>query len=266
VSVDFGFSASCKECIALLHDSRMTHGGNEHFSSISTVMRQFDSTQHDMGLFVDELQIRGIDLSSIDIVTGMSALHYAVRSGAANVGNDEQATKIVAQLLTQPGVDVNGRCKYAEMPPLHYAALYNCPLVIRELAKTKPFKGVTIQAPCDLNAAMYDDHGGTAYHHAVIAGHPEVVQALLDVGADHTIVNDHNYTPLMCAQEHYDRGATDNDLATDEELRIIIELLKDVENKIPAGRWVDLQGHFCEGAIVEIYRDGSGVNESTTKS
>jgi ankyrin repeat protein len=187
-------------------------------------MRQFDTTQQDMGLFVDELQIRGVDMASIDVVTGMSAIHYAVRSGAANVGHDERAAKIVAQLLTQPGVHINTRCKYAMMTPLHYAALYNCPLVIHQLAKTRPLRGVEIQSPCQLDAKINDDHGGTGYHYAVIAGHPEVVRALLDVGADHTITNDSDYTPLMCAQQHYDNGATDKDLATEEELRCVNDL------------------------------------------
>jgi hypothetical protein len=42
-------------------------------------------------------------------------------------------------------------------------------------------------------------------------------------------------------------------------------MLKGVEDRIPNGRWVDLQGHFCGGAVIEIYRNGSGVNETTNE-
>ena len=153
-SVDFGFTASCSECVGKLHANRQVYDRKESYASIATCMRQWDRTQEDIALFIDEVQILGIDLSMCDAVSGMSPLHFAARSGAANVGDDERAAKVVAQLLNQ-GADINQRCHYASMTPLHYAALYGCPLVITELSRTRPYRSAA-----DLNAAVLDDHGG----------------------------------------------------------------------------------------------------------
>jgi len=200
-------------------------------------------------------------LTSVDAVSGMAPLHFAARSGAANIGDDERAAKVVAQLLNQ-GADINQRCHYASMTPLHYAALYGCPWVITELSRTRPYRSAV-----DLNAVILEDHGGSSYHLAVIGGHPEVIRALLAAGADHTRVNGAKHTPLEAALAHYESGAIErHDLATEEELRLIIELLKGVENRIPHGRWIDLQGEFCGGAVIEIRRDGTGVNEDTRQA
>lgn len=260
-SVDFGFTVSCSECVGNLHSNRQVYDRKEAFGSIATCMRQWDKTQEDIALFMDELQILGVDLTSVDAVSGMAPLHFAARSGAANIGDDERAAKVVAQLLNQ-GADINQRCHYASMTPLHYAALYGCPWVITELSRTRPYRSAV-----DLNAVILEDHGGSSYHLAVIGGHPEVIRALLAAGADHTRVNGANHTPLEAALAHYESGAIErHDLATEEELRLIIELLKGVENRIPHGRWIDLQGEFCGGAVIEIRRDGTGVNEDTRQA
>ena len=64
----------------------------------------------------------------------MTLLHYASKSGAAGIGDADNAAKVASMLLSQ-GADVNIRCRWTNMTALHYASYFDVVMVIKILLK-----------------------------------------------------------------------------------------------------------------------------------
>jgi CAP-Gly domain-containing linker protein 3/4 len=92
------------------------------------LLRLFDSpTQHHAEPLLATLLQSGATVNDTDMLTGLSLIHFAVRSGAAGVGDDSKAASIVTSLIRK-GADVNIRCSRTDMTPLQYAAFFGCAL------------------------------------------------------------------------------------------------------------------------------------------
>ena len=76
------------------------------------------------------------------------------------------------QLLLDAGADINAADIYL-WTALHRAAYENRASVVRVLLRHQ-----------DVNLQGQDDHGATALHHAAAGGYREIVQMLIDAGAD----------------------------------------------------------------------------------
>lgn len=64
----------------------------------------------------------------------MTLLHYASKSGAPGIGNEDTAAEVVTMLLSK-GADPNIRCRWTNMTALHYAVYFDVVPVIKILLK-----------------------------------------------------------------------------------------------------------------------------------
>eukprot|EP00039_Didymoeca_costata_P029623 m.25559 g.25559 ORF g.25559 m.25559 type:complete len:959 (+) comp7716_c0_seq1:242-3118(+) len=244
------FSVNCAACVGSLSRTVQSVSPSESFAMIVSCLRQWNDSQSKIDLFFNELRIRGVMLNSIDLVTGMSLIHFAAKSGAQEIGSDEKAAIVVQQLLRN-GIDANTRCMYSGMTPLHYASFYGCPKVIKELAQVPTI---------DINAVL-EDTKSSALHAAVNAGQVSAVRALLGAGVATSLRNSSGNTPLVCAESELSkrRNGIPDGLATEKELVEIIGLLKAAADNLPMGQWIDVDKKFMRGAVISIDRNGNGL-------
>ena len=71
-----------QKCVAKLSGGRDVHSAEEAFNRIVAAIRAWDSNQKMAHVFVHELEARRVPLDMVDTVSGMSLIHFAVRSGA----------------------------------------------------------------------------------------------------------------------------------------------------------------------------------------
>jgi hypothetical protein len=193
--------------------------------------------------------------------SGLAPIHFAAKSGVAEIGSDKKAAALVKVLISVHGADPALRCRWAYMTPMQYAASLGCPLVVAALA----------QSECNVNAAAPELGGGTALHLAQQSEDVKTVQALLDAGADPNRVDSMGRTPLRCAEHTLANGAQDP-LCEEASVREIIELLRtrasDRPRRYPktvpthtldnaTGTWKDVNNRMFAGQPIEIRADGS---------
>jgi ankyrin repeat protein len=121
---------------------------------------------------------------------GGTALNYAVRSG-----HEEMVS-----MLLNSGADISRRGCWRQTVLMH-ASEYGHVVVVRLLLGSKGGR--------DLLGHVLDERtegGRTALWCACLEGHADVVRALLLAGADHTIADNDDTTPLQIAEgeEYYD--------------------------------------------------------------
>lgn len=116
------------------------------------------------------LEIRNFD--------GLSPLHLAVLQGR----------KDLARMLLDAGADINAMdIKSGQSPLMHAVESNNADMV-----------HFLIENRCDVNSQSYS--GNTALHSACGRGQVETVRLLLKSGADSSLKNYHNDTPVMVAK------------------------------------------------------------------
>lgn len=109
---------------------------------------------------------------------GLSPLHLAVLQGH----------KHLARMLLDAGADINAMdIKSGQSPLMHAVESNNVDMV-----------HFLIENRCDVNSQSYS--GNTALHSACGRGQVETVRLLLKSGADSSLKNYHNDTPVMVAK------------------------------------------------------------------
>lgn len=81
-----------------------------------------------------QILVRGAHVNDRDSLTDMTLLHYASKSGAPGIGNEDLAAEVVSMLLSK-GADPNIRCRWTNMTALHYAVYFDVVPVIKILLK-----------------------------------------------------------------------------------------------------------------------------------
>ncbi|XP_047455020.1 B-cell lymphoma 3 protein homolog [Mugil cephalus] len=109
---------------------------------------------------------------------GLSPLHLAVLQGRQDL----------AKMLLEAGADINAMDFKSGQSPLMHAVESNNPDMVHFL----------IENGCDVNSQSYS--GNTALHSACGRGQVDTVRLLLKSGADSSIKNNHNDTPVMVAR------------------------------------------------------------------
>uniref|UniRef100_A0A3Q4HSQ2 BCL3 transcription coactivator n=1 Tax=Neolamprologus brichardi TaxID=32507 RepID=A0A3Q4HSQ2_NEOBR len=120
------------------------------------------------------LEIRNFD--------GLSPLHLAVLQGR----------KDLARMLLDAGADINAMDIKSGQSPLMHAVESNNADMVHFLIEVMNLCG------CDVNSQSYS--GNTALHSACGRGQVETVRLLLKSGADSSLKNYHNDTPVMVAK------------------------------------------------------------------
>ncbi|KAK3316841.1 ankyrin repeat-containing domain protein [Apodospora peruviana] len=166
---------------------------------------------------------------------GWSSLHYC-----AWYGSDEK----VVDLLIEKGADINARESVGETPlhillsrrdiPKEMLKSFlrnNADVNAEDEASVRPLQMASIYNEVhnlnmilSLGVAEIDDRdqdGDTALHQAAVNGHGEVIQALLDAGADPAVRNNHNIVAL------HSSAIRDNGK---ECVRVLLEWDKDHHN------------------------------------
>ena len=117
----------------------------------------------------------------------MTLLHFACKAGAAGIGDPQVAAEVVQDLISRGG-DVYARCKWTQMTPLHYAALFDAAPILQILLNAS--QAMDIESPCN------DHENGTALHIAAanLAFNSAVV--LVEFGASTKLKDNLGRTPL----------------------------------------------------------------------
>ncbi|XP_061574436.1 B-cell lymphoma 3 protein [Cololabis saira] len=111
---------------------------------------------------------------------GLSPLHLAVMQGHEDL----------AKMLLDAGADINAMDIKSGLSPLMHAVESNNADMVRFLIES--------QNACDVNGQTYS--GNTALHIACGRGQVDIVRLLLKSGADSSLKNYHNDTPVMVAK------------------------------------------------------------------
>jgi len=119
-----------------------------------------------------------IDLN-MRIYKGRTLLHYAIIGGNSGIIN----------LLVKAGVNPN-LCDDDFNTPLHFAIIKNEYFGVHELLKIKE---VDVDAPSEFEQ--------TPLHKAVIRGNLDIVKLLIKYGADPSLVDEKNESPLDYAKD-----------------------------------------------------------------
>jgi CAP-Gly domain-containing linker protein 3/4 len=213
------FDPDCPEGQEILQDPKTS------IPELFAIVRQWvPQIQRNMRTLTKEILRRGAHVDDRDGLTDQTLLHYACKAGACGVG-DEAAAVATVQSLLGKGADIHARCRWTNMTPLHYAAFFNCPQLVQCLMKACNGKGI------DDICAEFDK--GTALHIAAAGLGKEVIECLIELGADVSIEDERKRKPWQCLP-------TGDDLPADQQERAtsIIQLLQ-------AG---DVKRHACTSA------------------
>ncbi|VUZ55936.1 unnamed protein product [Hymenolepis diminuta] len=115
----------CDKCVALLSAPDVGIG------QLFALLRQWTPcTQLQLDTIVMEILKRGAHVDDRDGMTDMTLLHYTAKSGA--LGNEELACRI-AEFLLDHGSCLEARSGWEDLTPLHLAAYFDCPQILRLL-------------------------------------------------------------------------------------------------------------------------------------
>ena len=148
------------------------------------------------------------------------------------------------EIILRYNVNVNNIDEWFEMAPLHIATENNNASIVRQLIKHK----VNINSTCIIdNTQLY-----TPLHIAMFYTDYDILELLIAHGADETIINSDNETPLMIAQ-------SENNLHTIEKLNYLI----DQRNRNwPDKRWNRRKLIAC---ALLLNKDNNSKKQCTTK-
>lgn len=160
---------------------------------------------------VEKLLLLGADPNAININGGTPIMFAAISGNAtiiqqlidanANIdarGNNGWSALMIAvakghlaatKLILDIGADINTQDIYLWTPLLR-ASYENRADIVRWLAHNK-----------NVNINHQDEHGATALHHAAAKGFDEIVDILVDQGADLNIVDSFGRTPAVYAAD-----------------------------------------------------------------
>ncbi|RTG83316.1 CAP-Gly domain-containing linker protein 3/4 [Schistosoma bovis] len=111
----------CEDCQESVTSSNLT------ISQLFAILRQWTPyAQLQLITIVEEIFRRGAHVDDRDGLSDMTLLHFTAKSGALG---DEQASCRIANYLLDEGANLEARCKWTDMTPLHYAAYFDCPLL-----------------------------------------------------------------------------------------------------------------------------------------
>ncbi|CAH8626674.1 unnamed protein product [Schistosoma rodhaini] len=111
----------CEDCQESVTSTNLT------ISQLFAILRQWTPyAQLQLITIVEEIFRRGAHVDDRDGLSDMTLLHFTAKSGALG---DEQASCRIANYLLDEGANLEARCKWTDMTPLHYAAYFDCPLL-----------------------------------------------------------------------------------------------------------------------------------------
>jgi len=143
------------------------------------------------------------------VYVGDTALHVAAAGYRVHL----------VELLLVAGADPNAAANRRRSTPLHYAADgFVTGSAWDPLNQVSTLQSL-LAAGATLNAQ--DKNGATALHRATRTRCADAVQCLLGAGADMTLRNDAGSTPFHLAVQSTGRGGSGEQLAKDEQRRII---------------------------------------------
>ncbi|XP_046861896.1 CAP-Gly domain-containing linker protein 4-like [Xenia sp. Carnegie-2017] len=181
------FDPDCEGCMEILSKE------DTSISEIFAIVRQWvPQVQKNLEKFVHEITRRGGGINDRDGLTDMTLLHYACKSGSVGIGDVDNATALVTELISQ-GADPSIRCRWTDMLPIHYSAFFNCAPVIRVLLKASGGRDI------DATSSGFDN--GTILHIAASNLCLDSAKCLLQHGANAFVKDDQNRTALNTIPE-----------------------------------------------------------------
>ncbi|XP_032780625.1 CAP-Gly domain-containing linker protein 4 isoform X1 [Daphnia magna] len=178
------FDLSCLKCLQVFVNPHTT------ISQIFAVMRQWNPhTQRSIKFCIQQVLERNGHVNDRDSISDMTLLHFACKAGAAGIGDPQVAAEVVQDLISR-GADIYARCRWTQMTPLHYAALFDSEPITKILLNAN--QSVDIDSPCN------EYENGSALH---IAAHNLAVNSalvLVEFGANTKLKDNLGRTPLEC--------------------------------------------------------------------
>ncbi|CAL8104193.1 unnamed protein product [Calicophoron daubneyi] len=138
----------CEDCQGCVTSPAIT------IPHLFAILRQWTPyAQLQLFTIVEEIFRRGAHVDDRDGLTDMTLLHFAAKSGALgdeesacrvmrNMGRTRFKTPMQTEYLLDEGANLEARCKWTDMTPLHYAAYFDCPLLAELLIR----RGADIRA------------------------------------------------------------------------------------------------------------------------
>ncbi|XP_065833452.1 CAP-Gly domain-containing linker protein 4-like [Oscarella lobularis] len=178
------FDPNCPEGQHILQDPKTT------IPQLFAIMRQWvPQIQKNMVTLANEVLRRGAHIEDRDSLTDHTLLHYACKSAACGVGDEESAAQLVSFLI-EKGASVASVCQWTSMGPLHYAAYFNSSKVIEALVKID--RGRRINDQC------VEFNKGTALHIAAEGLCKSAAESLIALGADASLKDERQLLPWQC--------------------------------------------------------------------
>ncbi|KAM9708329.1 LOW QUALITY PROTEIN: CAP-Gly domain-containing linker protein 4-like [Menidia menidia] len=175
------FDPSEPRCEEILQDPNTT------IPELFAVLRQWvPQVQKNVHIIGREILKRGCGVNDRDGLTDMSLLHYCCKAGAPGIGDPEAAAGFARRLLAL-GADPSLRSRWTNMRPLHYAAYFDVPELIRVVLQASP--------PGDVDSTCSDFGFGTALHIAASNLCVSAVRCLLELGANPAFRNERGECP-----------------------------------------------------------------------
>ncbi|XP_046633510.1 CAP-Gly domain-containing linker protein 4-like isoform X2 [Daphnia pulicaria] len=178
------FDLSCLKCLQVFVNPQTS------ISQIFAVMRQWNPhTQRSIKFCIQQVLERNGHVNDRDSLSDMTLLHFACKAGAAGIGDPQVAAEVVQDLISR-GADIYARCRWTQMTPLHYAALFDSEPITKILLNAN--QAIDIDSPCN------EYENGSALH---IAAHNLAVNSalvLVEFGANTKLKDNLGRTPLEC--------------------------------------------------------------------
>jgi len=181
------FDLSCLKCLQLLVRPQTT------ISQIFGVMRQWNPhTQRSIKYCTQMVLERNGHINDRDSVSDMTLLHFACKAGAAGIGDPQIAAEVVQDLISR-GADVFARCRWTQMTPLHYAALFDSAPIVSILLNGSRCM--------DIDTACNEHENGSPLHIAAANLALSSARVLVQFGANLKLKDNLARTPFDCVPD-----------------------------------------------------------------
>ncbi|XP_047135605.1 CAP-Gly domain-containing linker protein 4 isoform X1 [Hydra vulgaris] len=178
------FDPTCLGCRDLLKNPHTT------VAEIFAIIRQWvPQTQQNIDILVEEILNRGININDRDGLTDMNLLHYVAKSGAIGMGDIKVSSK-VARMLIDKRIDVNAKCRWTDMTPLHLAVYFDIEEVVKILLEAS--------SSYDIDCRCKEFDNGTALHIGCMNLSAKSVKILLEYGSSPYAQNSLGKLPIQC--------------------------------------------------------------------
>ncbi|XP_027205610.2 CAP-Gly domain-containing linker protein 4-like [Dermatophagoides pteronyssinus] len=185
------FNLNCQQCFDRFQDEKTT------ISQLMAIARQWHpDIQTNMDLLINRMLEKGAHADDRDELTDMTLLHFACKSGAIGIGDEDKSLNLVVALIEKYQANPNLICKWNDMSALHIATYFDVAPVVGYL--------VTVVKPSIIDYPSRYSDSQTPLHIAATNLCLRSARILLSSGANILLKDDRMRTPLDCVPTESD--------------------------------------------------------------